>query len=366
MAFDVMDHPTCLSYPERTAPTSQMLHVPQSAWTLHVPIAMLLIDLVRPAQFVELGAYTGVSYYAFCQAVKELGADTQCFAVDTSQGEEHNGFYGAEVLDDLRSHHDPRYQEFSGLIQSTFDDAVAEFADGSIDLLHIDGYHTYEAVSHDFTTWLPKMSSRGVVVLHDTNEHGRDFGVWQFWDELKQEYPHFEVLHGHGLGIVAVGTDVPDALRGLLELDDAHLATIQNLFLELGTRIESKSEIEALHSHITQLEAGVAQSEARVAQLEITVRDGQTLLASTEQARDQAVSRSNHIEEELLKTRHTLEVTQARTDELECDLAASQQRANEAEITLAALQNTRTIRVASVWWRLRNRRASRRQRGVSI
>src|SRR6185437_15939673 len=135
MALDIMDHPICFSYPERTT---------ASAWTLHVPIAMLLIDLVRPAQFVELGTYTGLSYCAFCQAVKELGADTRCYAVDTWRGEEHTGLYGAEVLDDLRSHHDPRYHEFSRLIQSTFDDAVTGFADGSIDLLHIDGYHTYE------------------------------------------------------------------------------------------------------------------------------------------------------------------------------------------------------------------------------
>ena len=334
MAFDIMDHPICFSYPERTT---------ESAWTLHVPIAMLLIDLVRPAQFVELGTHTGLSYCAFCQAVKELGADTRCYAVDTWRGDEHSGLYGAEILDDLRSHHDLRYHEFSRLIQSTFDDAVAEFADRSIDLLHIDGYHTYEAVSHDFNTWLPKMSSQGVVVLHDTSERGRDFGVWQFWDELKQRYPHFEVLHGHGLGIVAVGTQAPDALRELLELDGAHIAAAQQFFFEMGMRIESREEAELQHD--------------RAEQSETKIQDYKAKLADAEQARNQAITTVDYLEE-LLRSHETAQASDAKpTRELEQSLTEWRARATIAETTLEALRNTRTIRAVSVWWRFKARRA---------
>ncbi len=363
MTFDIMNHPICFSYPERTT---------ESAWTLHVPIAMLLIDLVRPAQFVELGTHTGLSYCAFCQAVKELGTDTRCYAVDTWQGEEHSGLYGAEILIDLQAHHDSRYHEFSRLIQSTFDDAVAEFADGSIDLLHIDGYHTYEAVSHDFNTWLPKMSSRGVVVLHDTNEHGRDFGVWQFWDELKQRYPHVEVLHGHGLGIVAVGTHVPDALLSLLELDGAHLAAAQQFFFEMGMRIESREEAKGEHAALLQSKDDIENLRGHIAQLEATVHDYPAILANAEEARNRAeearnraVNHGSHLEDVVLRTQRTLDVTEAHNEELEHELAVWQQRANDAETTLAALRNSRTIRTISIWWRLKNRRASRRQRRAS-
>ncbi len=209
-----------------------------SAWIYHIPMVPVFIKLLRPRVFVELGTFRGDSYMSFCQAVAKIGTSTQCTAVDTWEGDAHAGFYPPQIYEDLKAHHDPRYGHFSRLKKALFDAAVTDFADNSIDLLHIDGLHTYEAVKHDFETWLPKLTSRGVVLFHDTFIRERGFGVWQLWDEISKGRPHFNVPYGCGLGILAVGPEVPPPfLEFLADLNADHTRILPQFFA-LGHRNE--------------------------------------------------------------------------------------------------------------------------------
>lgn len=257
--FNPLDYPINLARPVRAvAPT---------AWIEHIPFALFLVDLLRPGLVVELGTHSGNSFCAFCQAVKELDLDTKCFAVDTWEGDAQAGFYGSETLADLRSHHDARYGGFSRLVQGTFDEAVNYFSDGSIDLLHIDGLHTYEAVRHDFENWLSKLSARGVVVFHDINVRERDFGVWKVWEELKEKYPGFEFSHGHGLGILAVGAEYPASLDILLKAPADEALLIKDYFYQMGFRLESEYRVKTLTAQVENDEQTILSLREQISNL---------------------------------------------------------------------------------------------------
>jgi GT2 family glycosyltransferase len=261
--LDPLSPPVCLDSPKRLWANS--------GWNEHVPFAMYLVGLAHPRTFVELGTHTGVSYCAFCQAVATLGLDTRCYAVDTWQGDDHSGAYGPEVLTELRAHHDPLYGSFSRLLQSTFDDARAEFADSSIDLLHIDGFHSYEIVRGDFEAWLPKVSRAGVVLLHDTAIRERGFGVWRLWDEVSARYPHFSFTHGNGLGLLAVGDQLPPGVRALVEAGDDDAEQLRNFFSILGSRLSLQLRNDSFQLEISRLEEehGRRLAERDAALLEI-------------------------------------------------------------------------------------------------
>ena len=214
----------------------------ESAWLQHAPFAFWLMEMLQPRTFVELGAHHGFSYLSFCQAASQLGLAAKGYAVDTWQGDEHAGFYDDAVFETLAAYHDPRYGHFSRLVRSTFDDALPHFADGSIDLLHIDGRHFYDDVKHDFESWKNKLSNRAIVLLHDTNVRERGFGVPKLWEELQQQYPAFEFLHGHGLGVLGIGTELSPELNRLFDAstNPGLCARIRGIYARLGSAIEER------------------------------------------------------------------------------------------------------------------------------
>ena len=222
----------------------------QSAWWGHVPFAFWITSACRPKVLVELGTHHGVSYAAFCEAVMRQQLTCRCYAVDTWAGDAHAGYYGDEVYNELKIFHDARYGAFSSLLRTSFDEACGQFSDGTIDLLHIDGYHTYDAVRHDFEAWRPKLSGQGILLVHDTNERNADFGVWRLFGELASRFPAFEFLHCHGLGVVCVGNTPPSAVMELCRLNDAKLAIVRDRFSFLGARWSEPADAAVEKAHL--------------------------------------------------------------------------------------------------------------------
>ena len=171
------------------------------AWTEHIYFAYDLVAQFKPALLVELGTDRGESYFAFCQSVVENRTQTQAFAIDHWRGDPHAGSYDEVTYEDVAGHNRRHYSSFSTLLRTTFDHALRQFADESIDLLHLDGHHTEEAVRHDLQSWLPKLRPGGILLLHDVAMRGRGFGVWKVWEELPPQGRSWAFSAPPGLGI---------------------------------------------------------------------------------------------------------------------------------------------------------------------
>jgi hypothetical protein len=318
----------------------------ESAWVGHIPFAFWIIAAHRPHLLVELGTHNGSSYCAFCQAVAQLGLDTACFAVDTWVGDPQAGFYGEEVYDELRRYHDARYGAFSRLVRSTFDEALEHFADGSIDLLHIDGYHVYDVVRHDFESWLPKLSPRGILLFHDINVRERDFGAWRLWDEVSVARSHFAFHHYHGLGVLAVGPEQSEYVRALLAATGRpEAATVRQWFGSAARAIQTELELarmEPLVRHRAELEAALQDSTRHRAELEAALQDAARHRAELEAELERAWTQGAAAESELRRLREVWALRDA-------DLAAAERQrveltaeldrgARERELALVEIQ----------------------------
>lgn len=162
-----------------------------SPWNGHRNFAYDYISFFQPSQMIELGTHYGCSFFSMCQALKDHNLQNKLYAVDTWQGDEQAGYYDNSVWELVQKTKSIMYPEVNAVfLKMLFQEAVLRFDDESFDLIHIDGLHTYEAVSKDFITWLPKLKKDGVIFFHDVNsgkQREQKYGTDSFWEDVKKE-----------------------------------------------------------------------------------------------------------------------------------------------------------------------------------
>lgn len=179
-----------------------------SAWgsgdvTGHVLFVDWLIQEMQPKITVDLGVDYGYSLIAL--AHNNPGA---VYGVDGFEGDEWTG------VRDTFNYVDNNIKQLGfknvSLIRGFFDD-ICEIWNHPIDILHIDGFHSYEAVKKDYDKWSKFVVDSGVIMFHDTNSHDARFGVKKFFEEL--DLPKFEFLEFEGLGIVSKDTNLIEKIK---------------------------------------------------------------------------------------------------------------------------------------------------------
>src|SRR5205085_11820943 len=134
------------------------------------------------------------------QAVKALNLDCRCYGVTHPQGGNCRNSHDGGFLDSITDQNETTDELIPELIFADFDQALANFEEGFIDLLHITGKNSSDFDCANYRAWLSRLSKPGIVLFHNTNAHDPESGIGLLWRELTREYRHFEFVHGGGLG----------------------------------------------------------------------------------------------------------------------------------------------------------------------
>jgi hypothetical protein len=316
-------------------------------WLGHLPFARDLIGSFRPSTLVELGTHYGESYFGFCQSVVESGIRCTCHAVDTWKGDEHAGLYGEEVFEDVGAYNASNYSWLSNLLRMTFDEALGQFEDSSIDLLHIDGLHTYDAVAHDVRGWFPKLRPGGVLLLHDV-EVRNEFQVWRLWEELQAEFPTFTFRHHSGLGVLqkpGTSSNSEDLLSELLQADEGRREMVRGYYADCATwlvrLVDLSSRAQHLENLLDEMEQRWKDASTRLKEQASLAAHYKTLL---EEKTSQAAHFKNLLEDKVSEAAHYKNLLGEKTSEA----GHFKNLFEESRNQLASAENVLTAKSAEV------------------
>ena len=160
---------------------------------------------------VEIGTSWGGVFYTFCKLARK---DATLVSIDMPGGEFAGG--GHVDVEKLRRYGRGK-QELHFLREDshkreTKRELVKILGKKKVDLLFIDGDHTYEGVKKDWEMYSPLVREGGFVVFHDICHHEtiQNCEVERFWKEIAPKHSVAEFVDQQntswgGLGIVIMG-----------------------------------------------------------------------------------------------------------------------------------------------------------------
>ena len=198
-----------------------------SAFLQQLPLAFWLVERLAPAHFVQVGMRDGVSYFGFCQMIDDLQIAAQC-----------NGFGPFDGGKDrvplaLSSYNDQDYGDFSAL-GAQLD--LAQFAAGSIDLLHLNCDPDEQVRADILALCRDKLSPQAVILVHGINTGFAAPEQRAFLRELAGASPVIRFDHGAGMMVILHGNTRDATLNDLakMPLERPARQRTQQLFARLG------------------------------------------------------------------------------------------------------------------------------------
>ena len=162
----------------------------------------------KPKTVIEIGTAYGETFWLLCQICPD---DATLISVDMPNGAFGGGYTEKDI---------PRLKAFAKKDQTIHcilgdshleetKSKISEQVKGGIDVLIIDGDHSYEGVKKDFEMYSPLVNQDGLIFFHDIVFHpfNPSCEVNLFWRQIKQQYDIEEFvdqneIHWGGIGMM--------------------------------------------------------------------------------------------------------------------------------------------------------------------
>lgn len=139
---------------------------------------------IVPDMIVEIGVYKG---YSSCYFL-DYFPDAELFLVDPWIAQNLNArMYRRNGPADWEEIYNDVIKEFGSkatIMRMTSEEAEDKFLPASLDVVFIDGDHSYRSVCRDIELWLPKMRKGGLFCGHDYSLCGANAGVVKAVNEM--------------------------------------------------------------------------------------------------------------------------------------------------------------------------------------
>jgi predicted O-methyltransferase YrrM len=160
-----------------------------------------------PKTVLEIGTSTGGTLFALSKLVNP---QSLIISIDLPGGKFGGGYSGWRTQ---------YYKSFATKRQSmklvrqnshsksTLQKIKNILAGRKLDLLFIDGDHTYLGVKRDFEIYSGLVRKGGIIAFHDIAVEPPESGceVHKFWAELKRQFPHKEIIENPNQGWAGIG-----------------------------------------------------------------------------------------------------------------------------------------------------------------
>jgi predicted O-methyltransferase YrrM len=165
------------------------------------------IERLKPKTVLEIGTAGGGTFFMLARAAAD---DGHLISLDLPQGRWGAGYSKWKTYVFRRLIPPGQKADFirkdSHLPEAFV--AVKQVLRGTpVDVLFIDGDHSYAGVKQDFQTYAPLVRPNGLVLLHDIAEHPpeKQCHVSEFWKELRNHYRTEEFIENACQGWAGIG-----------------------------------------------------------------------------------------------------------------------------------------------------------------